>query len=171
LEPVDFKVILRNILLNNFDDLIDVIEPFFTVLDVVKGIKGKNLNVLEAAQQNLLPFGAAQKAKFIAESVLDMKRPASSKFQLIDYSLLNGVLPILRTLYDTVLKLPLPYLPYIVMASIGQEKLVRQLHPVLSGDDLPPWERLSKYNILFILLLDQFASTAADQTGFFRTFE
>ena len=47
---------------------------------------------------------------------------------------------------------------------------LRQLHPLLSQDDLPPWERLTLKNVLFLLFLDDFASTTANQVGFFRQY-
>jgi len=47
---------------------------------------------------------------------------------------------------------------------------LRRLHLILNQDDLPPWERLTAKNILFLLFLDDFASTTADQVGFFRSF-
>ena len=47
---------------------------------------------------------------------------------------------------------------------------LRKIHPLLSQDDLPPWERLSGKNLLFLLFVDQFIATGADQVGFFRSF-
>ena len=47
---------------------------------------------------------------------------------------------------------------------------LRSLHPLLVQDDLPPWERLTMKNILFLLFVDEFISNAADKLGFFRSF-
>lgn len=44
----------------------------------------------------------------------------------------------------------------------------KHLHPVLEADDLPPWERLSMKNFLFIVFLDQFCHRGKQGGGFFE---
>ena len=53
---------------------------------------------------------------------------------------------------------------------VNQGDTMRLLHPILNADDLPPWERLSEKNFLFILFLDEFITEAAEKVGFFRRF-
>ena len=48
-------------------------------------------------------------------------------------------------------------IPYPAVAFLPQ--LFKQLHPILSNDDLPPWERLSLKNFLFVAFLDDFCKT------------
>lgn len=48
-------------------------------------------------------------------------------------------------------------IPYPAVAFLPQ--LFMELHPILSNDDLPPWERLSLKNFLFVAFLDSFCKT------------
>lgn len=48
-------------------------------------------------------------------------------------------------------------IPYPAVAFLPS--IFKQLHPILSNDDLPPWERLSLKNFLFVAFLDEFCST------------
>lgn len=41
-------------------------------------------------------------------------------------------------------------------------------HPILGHDDLPPWERLSLQNFLFVCFLDEWARMGKKQVGFFE---
>jgi hypothetical protein len=47
---------------------------------------------------------------------------------------------------------------------------VRNLHPLVSQDDIPSWERLSPANPLFLLFVDQFLVSGADKVGLFRDY-
>jgi hypothetical protein len=44
----------------------------------------------------------------------------------------------------------------------------KNLHPILKSDDLPPWERLSLDNFLFVCFLTQFVSAGKKGGGFFE---
>ena len=55
-------------------------------------------------------------------------------------------------------------IPFIVVATGGEAS--RALHPLANQDNLPPWERLSLSNPLFVVFLDQFCSTARSGGGF-----
>jgi len=48
----------------------------------------------------------------------------------------------------------LALVPYPAVAFAPQ--IFKQLHPILSSDDLPPWKRLTLDNFLFVVFLDQF---------------
>jgi hypothetical protein len=54
--------------------------------------------------------------------------------------------------------------PFLAVAAGGE--ISRALHPLANTDDLPPWERLSIHNILFVVFLDQFCSAARSGGGF-----
>jgi len=45
-------------------------------------------------------------------------------------------------------------IPYPAVAFLPQ--IFKMLHPILTNDDLPPWERLSLKNFLFVAFLDEF---------------
>jgi hypothetical protein len=46
--------------------------------------------------------------------------------------------------------------------------LFRRLHPILSQDDLPTWDRLSPNNFLFVVFLDEWCTQGKKGGGFFE---
>jgi hypothetical protein len=56
--------------------------------------------------------------------------------------------------------------PYPAVAIAPQ--LFKQLHPVLTSDDLPPWERFTLDNFLFVCFLDEWCRQGKKTCGFFE---
>jgi len=195
INPGDLLAILKNFIDLKFETVEDLLTPFYKVLSTVKGLKGLNLNILEAAQYKLPPYGPADEAKFIILTGLKKQIPKSAGLKIIDLEAVIAGSKLLEKALGPIANSPLPA---IIIAGAGAVDSVlpsakiptidtttgaistkdiraasfalRSLHPILNQDDLPPWERLTVKNILFLLFLDEFVSNAADKLGFFRSF-
>jgi hypothetical protein len=65
---------------------------------------------------------------------------------------------------------PLPYVAVLFAASIGAGDAIRDLHPLIYQDDIPPWERLNDKNNLFFLFLDDFCHNGKMYGGFMENY-
>ena len=62
--------------------------------------------------------------------------------------------------------IPYPAVAAAVTYGGGQvESAIRYMHPLVNADELPPWERLTLNNFMFVLFLDEFCNTARDFGG------
>jgi hypothetical protein len=195
LNPGDLLVTLKNFIDLKLDTIEKLIDPFYSLLKTIKGAKGTNQNILEAAQYKAPPYGPAEEAVFIGITKAKQAAPTSASFKIIDASLAEQKVKLLESTLGPIANSPLPaliaaaagvadsILPSIKAPQIDPQtgavstkdlKVsslgIRQLHPLLSQEDLPPWERLSVKNILFLLFVDEFVANGADQVGFFRSF-
>ena len=195
LNPGDILVVLKNFIDLKFDAVENLIDPFYTLLKTVKSVKGMNLNLLESIQYKLPPYGPAAEVAFLAITTAKKLSPASSNFKIIDLDKVKEKSALIETALGPITNSPLPallvagagaidaILPKIKMPQVDTQSgafstkdikaatfALRQIHPILSQDDIPPWERLSGKNLLFLLFLDQFIATGADQVGFFRAY-
>ena len=191
--PSDLTAILINFIDLKFDLIISILDPFYKVLKIVKSTKGVNVNVLEDAFYKTPPYGTPAYAIFIAYTKALQLIPPSAFLSVIDTQLvkekLESLEPVLKPIGQTAwITVPaagaadslLPIIKTLDIDSVNRtvstkdQKLstsaLRMLHPLVSQDDLPPWERLSSKNFLFVLFVDQFISSAADKVGFFRSF-
>jgi hypothetical protein len=117
-----------------------------------------------------LPFGPIDFAKFSAEAILKINSPTSSSVSTFDLDSLESAKKLIDPVVSPIMDNPVSFIIAAGAASTGLADIQRQLHPVMNADDLPPWERLSSKNFLFVLFLDEFISAAADKIGFFRRF-
>lgn len=195
LNSEDITAMLKNFFDLEFDRVAKLLNGFYTVIKVIKHTKKENINAIEYAQNKALPYGAPNDAKFFLLNTLKKALPDSILTQFVDQAKLEVAKQLVEQFLKPVSDSPLPILlvagagaldsalppiklPQVnpILGTINTTDLkiskmaLRALHPVLNQDDIPPWERLSYKNILFLLFLDEFASTAADQTGFFRSF-
>jgi hypothetical protein len=172
----------------------DILKPFYSILDIVQPTRDANLNIVEFVQQKIPPAGPPNELKFTAVTKLKQAAPASANFKIPDLGKIEIKTKLFETALAPIINSPLPMilavaggvasslLPEIKVPSIDSSGTVsvkdmklptfalRQLHPILNQDDIPPWERISPKNILFLIFLDQFISTAADQVGLFRDY-
>ena len=193
--PEDLLSIVKNFIDLNFDKVEDILSPFYTIISAIKSPKNTNLNILEFAQQKVPPTGPLQEVKFTSITQLKKQIPKSATISIVDTVAIEAKKKILETVLSPIINSPLPTLLVAASGAIdsilpnskipkidtttGEIKTqdlkvaslaLRQLHPILNQDDLPPWERLSSKNILFLVFLDLFISSAADRVGFFRNF-
>jgi hypothetical protein len=195
LNPGDLLVVLKNFIDLKFDAVENLIDPFYTLLKTVRGLKGINLNLLDSIQYKLPPYGPAAEVAFLAITTAKKLAPTSANFKIIDIDKVKEKSALLEATLSPIVNSPLPalliagagaidsILPKIKMPEVDPQSgafstkdikaatlALRRIHPLLSQDDIPSWERLSGKNLLFLLFLDEFISTGADQVGFFRAF-
>jgi hypothetical protein len=193
--PADLIAILKNFVDLKFDQVENLINPFYIALSVVKGIKGVNLNLLEELQYKAPPYGPPSKQIFNSITSLKKQIPKSATIGIIDTSAVAQGAQVLKSILGPIVNSPLPAaiiagagaidstLPATKIPSIDPTTksiktkdvkaatfALRSLHPLLTQEDLPPWERLTGKNLLFLLFLDEFIANGADKVGFFRAY-
>lgn len=193
--PGDLLAVMRNFVDLQFSKVENLVAPFYSLLNTVRGVDGMNLNVIEAAQQLAPPYGPPVKAAFFATTALKKSLPRATNFKVIDPDAAKQKIGLIESSLAPITSSPViglvvagagaadAALPKIKVPKIDpqtgevktEEKKVttlglRNLHPILSQDDVPSWERLSSSNPLFLLFLDEFVATGADQVGFFRAY-
>ena len=195
LNPGDLLSVVKNFIDLKFDEVETVLNPFYTIVKTIKSAKGTNLNILESAQYKIPPYGPPAESVHIAITKAKQFAPKAASYKLINLDLVKEKTAILESSLGPIANSPFPPLlaagagaldsilpklkfpeidPNVGSFSTKDKKvatlLLRNAHPLLSQDDIPPWERLSSKNILFLLFADEFLATGADQVGFFRAF-
>jgi len=191
--PGDLLVILKNFIELKFDEVEKLLDPFYSLLNIVKGAKGVNLNLLEFTQHKIPPTGPPAEATFFAITKAKAFAPRSANFKMIDVDIVKQKVALLEPALSAISAtapilaaaagaadavLPNLKSPKIDTTTGGFKTIdkkaatfaLRQINPLLSQDDVPPWERMSVKNVLFVLFLDEFVATGADQVGFFRSY-
>lgn len=184
----DISSIIKSFIDITFTEIETQVEPFYRVLSGVKSMKGVGLNLIEDSQFSALPFGPIAKDFFLRSSELIRDSKRSTNFKIFDDSAISGAIPKLEAL-SKIQNVPITIASTCSLDSFSSRikkievdgsgsirtmddrpsSAIRDLHPILNQDDLPPWERLSSSNPLFALFLDEFVSVGADQIGFFRS--
>lgn len=192
--PGDLLAILKNFIDMGLDKVEALLDPFYSLLSVVKSPKNTNLNVIEFAQQKIPPPGPGMEGLFTGITQLKKAIPKSATMMIVDEDTVKTKSAVIETVLAPIVNSPLPQImvvgagavdsiiPTLKIPSVDSSGSVktqdlkatsfalRQLNPVVSQDDLPPWERLSPSNLLFLLFLDQFIGSAADKVGLFRNY-
>lgn len=193
INPGDLLVILKNFVDLKFNAIENLLDPFYILLSLVKSPKGVNLNLLEAIQFKIPPTGPPEEALFFAITSAKKNAPRAANFRMIDLpaakqkisqlepvlkpvSAIASVLAAVAGAADAAL--PPVKIPKIdtLTGELRTEDprkasaTLRQLHPMLNQDDIPPWERLTLQNLLFALFVDEFVASGADRVGFFRAY-
>jgi len=166
----DIKAMIKSFVETNIDSLADVLQSAYTLVEIAKSAKGVDLNVLENAVFNVPPYGKVSEILFIAKGLLKMNLPNSLGYSNIDLAALKPALILIKPLLLPIVSSPAASVLVAAAGMAEQLDTIRLLHPILNEDDIPPWERLSLSNLLFLIFLDEFCSTAADQVGFFRAY-
>lgn len=194
INPSDLLSILTNFIDVSLGDFEKFISPFYTVLNGVGPLTRTNLSAFEFSQFKIPPTGPPAEIAFNSIALAKKSVPPSALYPIMNTPVLLGAI---ETLSDSLSPLvENPALPYIVAGAgvadaflpgfktpqienngtltLNDQKIsksaIRLIHPVLVHEDLPPWERLSSKNILFLLFLDDFIASAADRVGFFRAY-
>jgi hypothetical protein len=116
------------------------------------------------------PFGPLDFALFTATALAKVNAPNSNSLGIYNIEAIKKAKETIDPILSPIMDNPVSYIIPASAASIGLAKIQRLLHPVIAADDIPPWERLSSRNFLFVLFLDEFISEAAEKVGFFRSF-
>ena len=170
LSPEDVSSELQIKLLNSLDKISNILEPAYKLINLLKSTKGISLTSAEIKSFLSLPFGPIDFAKFTASALLKINSPNSASVGTFDLGSLESAKKLIQPVVSPIMNNPVSFIIAASAASIGLADIQRKLHPVMNADDLPPWERLSSKNFLFVLFLDEFISAAADKVGFFRRF-
>ena len=193
INPSDLLAILTNFIDVSLDDFKKLIAPFYKVLNGVRPLTKTNLSAVEFTQFKAPPTGPPAEIAFNAIAIAKKAVPPSALYPIIDTAALSDATSSLGKVLSPIVENPA--LPFIVagagaadsffpgfkrpvitdnILTLEDSKLsksaLRNIHPVLVHEDLPPWERLSGKNLLFLLFLDDFIASAADRIGFFRAY-
>jgi hypothetical protein len=170
LNSTDIKIYLENKILFKINDLINIITPIYAIIDLLKSTKGITLSESQVSSFLLPPFGPVDFALFTAQSLYKINSPNSASIPSFNIDALEKARGLIDKVVSPIMDNPVSYIIPAGAASIGLASTQRMLHPIMRADDIPPWERLSSKNFLFVLFLDEFISEAAEKVGFFRSF-
>jgi hypothetical protein len=166
----DIKSFMKNLIDSMTDDINNKLKSFYDIINSAKHGNGIELNVLEKGVFKVPPFGPTAKNIFIAKGSSKLNMSKSDSQFIISEDALKASSSILKTSLDPIVSNPTAYVLAAGAGVTNNTDSLRNIHPILSADDIPPWERLSMKNILFLVFLDEFISTAANQVGFFRSY-
>jgi len=195
LNPGDLLSLIKSFFKLFLEKIEKLLTPFYKAVNLAAKAKSTNLGIIEAAQYKIPPHGPAAESLFIAIETAKARFNTSVSFKMFDLAEINKKITLIEPNLKKISSGPLPSL---VAAAAGasdalfpnlrtpkvdtstgiislQDKKIstqalRALHPLVNQDDLPPWERLSPKNLLFLLFIDEFVSSGADKLGFFRSF-
>lgn len=154
----DIKSALKKFINTSVDNVQSKLSPILKPIQAIRGSNGASKTILEAAFpiMNILA-----EAKAVAKSL----QKNSSTIEFVDLAklaeLASGELKVAQKIFSNGGS----YIPIIILAALGLDKQARLVHPLFDQDDLPPWERLTVKNPLFVLFLDEFCSQAAECTS------
>ena len=163
----------------------------FTPIMVKNALLTFIINARDEVQQALYPLSAAlhEKGKFTVNGfslnafdmidVLNLPKMLGRLLKILQGEFIgtqmpnNAVMDAMMKALENMPAIPYPavqavqtFTPPDILDELEKYQLhpIRILHPVLNYDDLPPWERLSYDNFLFMVFLDQFCHKGK-QTG------
>jgi hypothetical protein len=170
--PNDIKAFMKKFIDSQTDAISSKLDTYYKIINAakIKNGNGMDLNVLEKAVFNVPPFGPAAKALFIVKGKLKFAKTKSKAQFIISEDALKIASGILKTALTPIVSNPVAGLLIAGAGATSTTGLIRKIHPILSADDIPPWERMTMKNVLFLLFLDEFNSVGADQVGFFRSY-
>jgi hypothetical protein len=170
--PNDIKAFMKKFIESMTGEIEGKLTSYYDIINAagIKNANGMDLNVLEAAVFNVPPFGTIAKTKFIVKGKLKFAKTKSESQWIISEDALKIASGLLKTALTPIVSNPVAGLLVAGAGAVDQIDIIRKIHPILSADDIPPWERLTMKNVLFLIFLDQFCSVGADQVGFFRQY-
>jgi len=170
--PNDIKSFMKKFIDSMTVEIENKLKPTYSIINAgnIKNSNGTDLNVLENSVFNVPPFGPTAKALFITKGNLKFAMNKSSAQFVISEDALKIASGILKTALSPIVSNPVAGLLVAGAGVTNTTDLIRKIHPILSADDIPPWERLTMKNPLFLLFLDEFNSAGAEKVGFFRSY-
>lgn len=168
--PNDIKAFMKQFIESMTDEINKKLDSFYKIINAVKSANGTDLNILEKGVFKQPPFGPVAEKLFIAKGLFKLNLKKSNAQFIISDDALKVASSVLKTALTPIVSNPIAFVIVAGAGVTGTTDLIRKIHPILSADDIPPWERLTMKNILFLVFLDEFISTGADQVGFFRSF-
>lgn len=153
---IDFKMVVINIVKSQATRLLNMVKPIY---DGVNGAMS-----LYNFKQSILDYIYLPQAMVKMAMKTLRQKGIENAIEIPSPLLLKLALELMKVI---------EYIPYPIvgaMAATGLTDLVRQLHPIMPSDDLPPWERLTLKNLLFVLFLDDFCHNGKMYGGFKENF-
>ena len=138
ISPIDIKQIAIGFVESSFAPVETAMQPFLTTISIAKALSNMD--------------------KGFGESL------GLSKVTLDPLKV--SICPELPLLAAIKILEALPPSPYPAVCAAPE--VYKLVHPILSQDDLPPWDRLSLSNPLFVIFLDQFCRAGKVGSGFFE---
>lgn len=181
------------------EKILDQFYKIVSLLKGAKGTKLNLLESVQYALPSIIPPALPYLPTFITLTKVKENTGKSSTMQMMDTDVVNDKLKLVEQILGPIANSPLPMLVALIAgvadhvtsavtlppipkidtnnfsfsmvdASKPSYSTVRNLHPLVSQDDIPSWERLSPANPLFLLFVDQFLTAGADKVGLFRDY-
>ena len=182
------------------EKILDQFYKIISLLKSAKGTKINLLESIQYSLPSFFPpIAPPYLPTFIGITKIRENTGKSNTMQIMDTDLIQEKLKIVETVLGPIANSPLPMLVALIagiadhvtatvplpptpkldttnfsFSMVDSTKpsylTVRNLHPVVSQDDIPSWERLSPANPLFLLFVDQFLAAGADKVGLFREY-
>lgn len=159
LDGATLKITLKNIINLSLEQAAEPIRPIYNAASAAFGalrLVGEQKTVMDASLSPATIPVAIAKAQL--KAIADNFRTCFDDTMVVPVEL---IVPVMQALS----KLNLPYIITGAAAAAGTADVIRQLHPLLYEDELPPWERLKLDNILFVLFLDEYCHVAKQYGG------
>lgn len=157
----DLKALLKNQINSVFDSVINPVKPLFKLVDSIPSKKGVSKSIFDTA---IPPLNLKAEINAAIKAAI----PTSSLMMMTDSKALAGVVKTVLPTLEPIYKFPLSFIAVSAACALPSPAgpfAARLLHPVFNQDDLPPWERLSISNPLFVIFVDEVISKGADSTG------
>jgi hypothetical protein len=182
------------------EKILDQFYKIISLLKSAKGTKINLLESIQYSLPSFFPpIAPPYLPTFIGITKIRENTGKSNTMQIMDTDVIQEKLKIVETVLGPIANSPLPMLVALIagiadhvtatvplpptpkldttnfsFSMVDSTKpsylTVRNLHPVVSQDDIPSWERLSPANPLFLLFVDQFLAAGADKVGLFREY-
>lgn len=154
---VDLKLLLNYVIGAEIEPLLAPVLNILKSFNAISAFRGFEINQLEIIMDPTSVWSKFQ--QMLGEDMnLGKQIPLSSP------DLISAAMELIKSLENV------PYPIVGALACYGNSEVIRNLHPMLRCDDLPPWERLTLENILFVVFLDDFCHNGKIKGGFFENF-
>lgn len=153
---IDFKLVITNIVQTQADSLLNQFKPIYDGVNA--GMSLYNF------KQSIMDFVMLPKAMIQMAAKTLRQRGIENAIEIPNWYLIELAFKAMEYI---------EFIPFPVvggLSAIGLSDLIRAIHPIMPMDDLPPWERLTLKNLLFVLFLDDFCHNGKMYGGFQENF-
>jgi hypothetical protein len=162
----DFKAVFKQEIMAQLESVVKnskVITQSFNILSKFPSATAANLDPERMIKINADPT-QLERAKFAAEYALGIASSITDFIQFVDSEQAAKAIEEFQN-SDAI-----NYIATAAAASTSPKAAaaIIAVHPVLNYEDLPPWERLSLDNYLFVLYLDKLCHNGKIKGGFFE---
>ena len=157
LTATDLVELIKGLLNTAIDGILEPLKTIVgPILSLTKSLKDLSFTIIDSANPYILPIK-------LALMLIQLEIPNSSKLKLANLEAINllkaAYIPVI-TFAEPVVK-EVAYLVSLLACGFGGTPGVQVARiassPFFNQDDIPPWERLTYKNPLFIIFLDELA--------------